>query len=62
MKTALTFLSGEYSIEYMISIYGIKVKTSKKVLIPKITKEVALYIKAAKEGEGLAKKYVKGLK
>ena len=46
----------------MISIYGIKVKTSKKILVPQINKEVALYIKAVKEGEGLAKKMVKGLK
>lgn len=50
-----------YHKDKMITIYGIPVKTSKKTLIPKITKEVALYIKAVKEGEGLAKKFVKGL-
>ena len=57
-KMALTF----FLFKDMISIYGIKVKTSKKILVPQINKEVCLYIKAVKEGEGLAKKMVKGLK
>ena len=45
----------------MIQIYGFKAETAKKILTPPITKEIAAYIKAAKDGEGLASKFVKGL-
>ena len=46
----------------MIKVYGIPIQTSKRVLTSPMNKEVSLYIKAAKEGKGLALKNVKGLK
>ena len=46
----------------MIKVYGIPIQTSKRILTPPLNKEVALYIKAVKDGKGLALKNVKGLK
>lgn len=40
----------------MISIQGIKFKTSGKTLIAPNNKAVSEYLKAAKKGKGLAKK------
>ena len=43
----------------MITILGVQIPTSKKVLYPKKTEVVMSYIKAIKEGRGEAKKVLK---
>ena len=46
----------------MITILGVQIPTSKKVLYPKKTEVVMSYINAIKEGKGEAKKVLKKLR